>query len=331
MTADELNDPGHTEPDRTGPDRTSKDLSRRTPVPAAPPSAGAPPPAGEPSPAAEPPPASEPPPKRSRAGRNLPAAIGVGVGLGALAIVSLFTVKWTFLIFMAAVIGLGLWELGRALGEREIRLPLLPVAVGGALMLALAYTNGTRPLVAALAVTVIGVLAWRMPGGSAGYLRDITAGLFALAYLPLMASFVGLLLAAPDGARRVLAFLILPVCSDVGGYAVGVLAGRHPMAPVISPSKTWEGLAGSVAACAVAGVLVLTLLLHGTWWQGIVLGVAAVAAATLGDLSESMIKRDLQIKDMGRVLPGHGGILDRIDSLLITAPVVWLLLTIFLN
>jgi phosphatidate cytidylyltransferase len=253
------------------------------------------------------------------------------LGLGALAIVSLFTVKWTFLIYMAAVVGLALWELGRALGEREIRLPSPPVAVGGALMLALAYTDGTRPLVAALAVTVIGVLAWRMPGGSAGYLRDITAGLFALAYLPLMASFVGLMLAAPDGPRRVLAFLILPVCSDVGGYAVGVLAGRHRMAPVISPSKTWEGLAGSVAACVVAGALVLTLLLHGTWWQGIVLGVAAVAAATLGDLAESMIKRDLQIKDMGRLLPGHGGILDRLDSLLITAPVVWLLLTIFLN
>jgi phosphatidate cytidylyltransferase len=328
LTADELNDPGHTEPDRTGPDHTSKDLSSRTPVPGPPPPAGAPPPADVP--AGAPPPAG-PPPKRSRAGRNLPAAIGVGVALGALAIVSLFTVKWTFLIYMAAVVGLALWELGRALGEREIRLPEPPIAAGGALMLALAYTNGTRPLVAALAVTVIGVLAWRMPGGSAGYLRDISAGLFALAWLPLMASFVGLLLAAPDGARRVLAFLILPVCSDVGGYAVGVLAGRHPMAPVISPSKTWEGLAGSVAACAVASVLVLTLLLHGTWWQGIVLGVAAVAAATLGDLSESMIKRDLQIKDMGRVLPGHGGILDRIDSLLITAPVVWLLLTIFLN
>ena len=328
MATDELNDPGHTDPDRTGPDHTSKDLSSRTPVPGPPPPAGAPPPADVP--AGEPPPA-EPPPKRSRAGRNLPAAIGVGVGLGALAIVSLFTVKWTFLIYMAAVVGLALWELGRALRERDIRLPEPPIAVGGALMLALAYTNGTRPLVAALAVTVIGMLAWRMPGGSAGYLRDISAGLFALAWLPLMASFVGLMLAAPDGARRVLAFLILPVCSDVGGYAVGVLAGRHPMAPVISPSKTWEGLAGSVAACAVAGVLVLTLLLHGTWWQGIVLGVAAGAAATLGDLSESMIKRDLQIKDMGRVLPGHGGILDRIDSLLITAPVVWLLLTIFLN
>ncbi|MGP7998127.1 MAG: phosphatidate cytidylyltransferase [Streptosporangiaceae bacterium] len=257
--------------------------------------------------------------------------MAVGLALGGLAILALFTVKWTFLIYMAAVVGVALWELGRALGERGIRLPLPPVAVGGALMLALAYTNGTRPLVAALAVTVIGVLAWRMPGGSGGYLRDITAGLFALVYLPLMASFVGLMLAAPDGPRRTLAFLILPVCSDVGGYLVGVLAGRHPMAPVISPSKTWEGLAGSVTGCVVAGVLVLTLLLHGTWWQGILLGAAAVAAATLGDLSESMVKRDLQIKDMGRLLPGHGGILDRIDSLLITAPVVWLLLTIFLK
>ncbi len=318
MATDEVHDPGHTEPDRTGPDRVSaappdNDLSSPTPVPG--PSA----------------PDTAPPPKRSRAGRNLPAAIGVGLGLGALAIGSLFTVKWTFLIYMAAVVGLALWELDRALGERDIRLPVPPVAVGGALMLALAYTDGTRPLVAALAVTVIGVLAWRMPGGSAGYLRDITAGLFALVYLPLMASFVGLMLAAPDGARRVLAFLILPVCSDVGGYLVGVLIGRHRMAPVISPSKTWEGLAGSVAACVLAGGLVLTLLLHGTWWQGIVLGAAAVAAATLGDLSESMIKRDLQIKDMGRLLPGHGGILDRLDSLLITAPVVWLLLTIFLK
>ena len=107
---------------------------------------------------------------------------------------------------------------------------------------------------AALAVTVIGVLAWRMPGGSAGYLRDVTAGLFALAYLPLMASFVGLMLAAPDGSRRVLAFLILvTVCSDVGGYRSACWPGGTRWPPVISPSKTWEGLAGSAAACVVAG------------------------------------------------------------------------------
>ena len=177
---------------------------------------------------------------------------------------------------------------------------------------------------------MIAILAWRMAGGSAGYLRDVTAGIFTLAYLPLMAAFVALMLAAPDGSRRVLAWIVVTICSDIGGYLVGSLLGRHPMAAVISPHKTWEGFAGSALACVVAGVLLVPLLLHGAWWQGVVLGVAAVGAATLGDLSESMIKRDLQIKDMGTVLPGHGGVLDRIDSLLITAPVVWLLLLVFL-
>ena len=269
--------------------------------------------------------------KPSRAGRNLRAAIAVGVVMGGLALVTLFTVKIIFLVYMAAVIALGLWELTRALEVRGIRLPLVPVAAGGAVMLGLAYYSGERPLVAALAVTVIAVLAWRMTGGSAGYVRDVTAGVFTLVYLPLMASFVALMLAAPDGSRRVLAWIVVTVCSDIGGYLVGSLLGRHPMAAVISPHKTWEGFAGSAVACVVAGVLLLTLLLHGTWWQGVVLGVAAVGAATLGDLAESMIKRDLQIKDMGTVLPGHGGILDRADSLLLTAPVTWGLLVVFLS
>ncbi|MGH3067392.1 MAG: phosphatidate cytidylyltransferase [Streptosporangiaceae bacterium] len=282
---------------------------------------------------AAPPPTELPPTellKPSRAGRNLRAAIVVGLLMGGLALVTLFTIKVIFLIYVAAVIALGLWELTRVLAARGIRLPLIPVAAGGAVMLGLAYDSGERPLVAALALTMIAVLAWRMAGGSAGYLRDVTAGVFTLVYLPLMASFVALMLAAPDGSRRVLAWIVVTVCSDIGGYLVGSLLGRHPMAAVISPHKTWEGFAGSALACVVAGVLLLPLLLHGAWWQGVVLGVAAVGAATLGDLSESMIKRDLQIKDMGTVLPGHGGVLDRIDSLLITAPVVWLLLVIFL-
>jgi phosphatidate cytidylyltransferase len=255
----------------------------------------------------------------------------VGLLLGGLALVTLFTIKVIFLIYVAAVVALGLWELTRALEVRGIRLPLIPVAAGGAVMLGLAYYSGERPLVAALALTAIAVLAWRMAGGSAGYVQDVTAGMFSLVYLPLMASFVALMLAAPDGSRRVLAWIVVTICSDIGGYLVGSLLGRHPMAAVISPHKTWEGFAGSALACVVAGVLLLTLLLHGTWWQGVVLGVAAVGAATLGDLAESMIKRDLQIKDMGTVLPGHGGILDRADSLLLTAPVVWLLLVIFFS
>jgi phosphatidate cytidylyltransferase len=314
---DELSEPGRA-PEHGG--QPGAELPPLEAPPAGPPPAGALPPELPPTEVL----------KSSRAGRNLRAAIAVGLLLGGLALVTLFTIKVIFLIYVAAVIALGLWELTRVLEVRGIRLPLVPVAAGGAVMLGLAYYSGERPLVAALAVTAIAVLAWRMAGGSAGYLRDVTAGMFTLVYLPLMASFVGLMLAAPDGSRRVLAWLVLTVCSDIGGYLVGSLLGRHPMAAVISPHKTWEGFAGSALACVVAGVLLLLLLLHGAWWQGVVLGVVAVGAATLGDLSESMIKRDLQIKDMGTVLPGHGGVLDRIDSLLITAPAVWLLLVIFL-
>ncbi len=265
-----------------------------------------------------------------RAGRNLPAAIGVGVGLGGLAILTLFTVKVTFLVYMAVVVGIALWELSRAMAGQGIRLPVVPVAAGGFAALALAYWRGERPMIACLALTVFAILAWRLHGGAAGYLRDVTAGVFALGYLPLMACFVGLMLTVPDGPRRTLMFLILAVCSDVGGYAAGILLGHHLMAPAISPKKTWEGFGGSAFACLLGGAITMPVLLGGAIWQGIVVGAAVLAAATLGDLAESMMKRDLGIKDMGSVLPGHGGVLDRIDSLLLSAPVVWLLLLIFI-
>jgi phosphatidate cytidylyltransferase len=263
------------------------------------------------------------------AGRNLPAAAAVGCFLGALVLVTLFTVKVTFLAYVGIIVIIALWELSRALGTRGIRLPLVPVTVGGAAMYTLAYWYGAQPALAALALSVVALMAWRLPGGATGYLRDLTAGIFALAYLPLLAVFLALILARTSGARQALIFIVLAICSDIGGYAAGVLIGRHPLAKAISPKKTWEGLAGSVAACLAAGAILLPWLLSAHVWQGLVLGAAAAAAATLGDLAESMIKRDLQIKDMGHVLPGHGGILDRIDSMLIVAPVVWLLLTVF--
>jgi len=123
--------------------------------------------------------------------------------------------------------------------------------------------------------------------------------------------------------------VILTACSDTGGYLAGILVGKHPLVPRISPKKTWEGLGGSIVVCLTAGAIMVPQLLDGQVWQGLLLGLAAVAAATLGDLTESMIKRDLEIKDMGHLLPGHGGIMDRIDSLLVMAPVVWLLLAVF--
>ena len=267
--------------------------------------------------------------KPSRTGRNLPVAIAIGLVLGGIALITLFTVKATFLVYLGAVVALALWELRQALLERGIGLPLIPLAAGCAAMFTLAYWYGADAALAALAVTLVVLLAWRLPGGATGYLRDVTASVFTLAYVPLLAVFVPLMLSAHDGGRRVLLFIIITVSSDIGGYFAGILVGRHPMAPAISPKKTWEGFAGSVVACLAAGAIALPLLLHGHVWQGVILGAAAVIAATLGDLVESMIKRDLEIKDMGTVFPGHGGAMDRLDSLVFVAPVTWLLLAVF--
>jgi phosphatidate cytidylyltransferase len=267
---------------------------------------------------------------KGRAGRNLPAAIGVGVGLGGLAVLTLFTVKATFLAYMGIAVLIALAELTGALAKRDINIPAIPVAVGGAAVVTCAYWLGPRYALASLGLTVIAIFAWRLFGGTSGYVKDTTAGIFAVAYLPFLASFVAAMLVPADGPRRVLTFVILTVCSDIGGYFAGITTGRHPLAPAISPKKTWEGFAGSVVACLVAGWLCVTLLLHGHAWQGVLTGAAVVLAATLGDLVESMIKRDLDIKDMGTLLPGHGGILERLDSLVVAAPVVWFLLYLFI-
>ena len=268
----------------------------------------------------------------SRTGRNLPVAIGVGAGLGALVLLTLLTVKATFLLYVGAAIAIALTELTAALADskHKINIPVIPVAVGGAAVLTCMYWLGSQAALAALALTVVAIFAWRLPGGPSGYVKDVTAGIFAMIYLPFLASFVMAMLSPADGARRVLTFVILTICSDIGGYFAGITLGRHPMAPVISPKKTWEGFAGSAVACLAGGGLCVTLLLHGHAWQGLLTGAAAVLAATLGDLVESMIKRDLEVKDMGTLLPGHGGIMDRLDSLLIVAPVVWLLLFLFI-
>ena len=271
-------------------------------------------------------------PKTSRAGRNLPAAIGVGVVLGGLVVLTLLTVKATFLLYMGIALAIALAELTSALARRDINIPAVPVAAGGAAIITCTYWLKPQDALGALGLTVVAIFAWRLfsGGGATGYVRDMTAGIFALAYLPFLASFVAAMLTPADGPRRVLSFVIITICSDIGGYFAGITVGRHKMAPLISPKKTWEGFAGSTAACLIAGWLSVTYLLHGHPWQGVLTGAAVVLAATVGDLVESMIKRDLDIKDMGTLLPGHGGVLERLDSLLVAAPVAWFLLYLFL-
>jgi phosphatidate cytidylyltransferase len=300
------------------------------------------PPAPPPPPPAAPPPAAPPGSGgpgdtvgggRKRAGRDLRAAIGVGVGLGAVIVLTLFVVKAAFVGVVVLGVVVGLWELTSRLAERkEIRVPLIPLAAGGAAMVVAGYLRGAEGAWIAMALTALAVLVWRMAADPDGYLRDVTAGLFALFYVPFLATFVVMLLAAHDGPWRVFTFLLLTVVSDTGAYAVGWRFGRTKLAPRISPGKTREGLAGAISFAMVAGALAVHFLIDdGTWWQGAILGLAVAASATLGDLGESMIKRDLGIKDMGTLLPGHGGIMDRLDSLLPTAPVVWMLLGLFVG
>ncbi len=268
-------------------------------------------------------------PPKSRAGRNLPAAIGVGVGLGAVIVVSLFVYRPSFAVIVGLAVLYGCWELSRAVRAGGIHVSVLPLLVGGAAALVAAWERGTSGLVLAVLVTVVGILAWRLGDGADGYARDTGATVFALLYLPTLGAFAVLLAHPDDGAARILAFVATVVCSDTGGYASGVFFGRHPLAPIVSKAKTWEGFAGSVLACSAAGVLFLTLTFHQQWWQGLLFGLAIVVTATVGDLGESMIKRDLGVKDMGSLLPGHGGLMDRLDSLLPCAAVAYLLLSAF--
>ncbi len=267
-----------------------------------------------------------------RAGRNLPVAIGVGLALGLLITVPLFSpARWVFIGVLVGASGVATREVVVALRTLGARPPLPVLVVGGATMIVLAYREGAGALVLTLVLTTIACLLWRLPESSPGYLRDVTAATFTAAYVPFLLGFAALLAQPSDGPRRVTAFVATVVCSDVGGYAAGVLFGRHPMAPSVSPKKSWEGFGGSVLACAVAGAILFATLFHASPLLGAVYGLAVVCTATLGDLGESMVKRDIGIKDMGALLPGHGGLMDRLDSLLPTAPVAWLLLLLFVG
>jgi cytidylyltransferase family len=151
---------------------------------------------------------------------------------------------------------------------------------------------------------------------------EASASVFAATSLPFLASFAVLVTAQDHGVGKVLMLIALPVANDTGGWLAGITLGRHPMAPRVSPKKSWEGFAGSMIAtvCTGAGCL---WALGEPWWAGAALGAAIVVVSTLGDLGESLLKRDLGLKDMGTLLPGHGGLMDRLDSILVAAPVVY--------
>ncbi|GAA3187241.1 phosphatidate cytidylyltransferase [Dactylosporangium siamense] len=269
-------------------------------------------------------------PKR-RAGRNLPAAIGVGAGLGGAVIASLFVWIPAFLALVVAAVIVGIWEMVRAVSVNKAKPPLVPLLIGGPCMVVLAWFGGADLLPVGLLATLLVVFVWRFAGGPRDYQRDVTAGALIAVYVPFLGAFAALL-AHPgkdvsDGAVRVLVTVLAVVLSDTGGYVTGVFLGRHPMAPSVSPAKSWEGAAGSVVWTGAGSALALSLLLDdAVWWHGAVFGVAVSIASVLGDLGESLIKRDLGVKDMSNLLPGHGGLMDRLDSILLALPTAYAVL-----
>lgn len=271
--------------------------------------------------------------KRKRsAGRNLPAATAVGVGLIILIVVSLVFAPVPFLILLAVATALATWEVTKRLRQGGIVISHWPLIAGGQAIIWLAYAAGPDGVLVAFAGTVLVAMIWRLlehgpVAAPVNYLQDIAATVFIAAWIPLFAGF-GALLVLDDtdgasGAARIGTLIAVVVCSDVGGYAAGATFGKHPMVPAISPKKSWEGFAGSMVFGTVGAVLCLWLFLDAAPTIGLLLGPLLVVVATLGDLVESQVKRDLGIKDMGTLLPGHGGLMDRLDSLLPSAVVVW--------
>ncbi|WP_261164136.1 phosphatidate cytidylyltransferase [Microbacterium sp. Marseille-Q6965] len=270
---------------------------------------------------------------KQRTGRDLLLAILTGLLLGALVLASLLFVKWTFVILAVAAAGLATFELVRALQTGGRRIDVVPQLVAVPLILLPAFASAHWLHWTALFGAVFLIVVWRLlvqmaarDGRTYGdVFADVLASGLVPVYVSLLASLALALLRQPEGEWWVLAFLITAIAADTGAYAAGLAFGRHAMAPRISPKKTWEGFAGAALAALAAGALLAEFLLGLPWWSGLVFGAVILATATVGDLGESMLKRDLGIKDMSSWLPGHGGVLDRLDSILLSAAAAYAL------
>ena len=273
-----------------------------------------------------------------KAGRNLPVAIGVGVALLVPVVVGLVWFDWVFIIFVALLLSLAVVEVSRAMRLKGMHAETVPIMIGTVVSIVGGYWVTALPsehisamtfIVTCLGATVLASFIARLfRGGADGFIRDVAASAFIITYIPLIGVFVALLMSPDNGSQRIWSILMCVVLSDTGAYATGVLFGKHKMAPSISPSKTWEGLAGSLIWSGTAGAAAAIWLLEMDWWVGIIFGVLVSLAASVGDLTESLIKRDAGIKDMSSWLPGHGGIMDRLDSMLMAFPVGWFVLNL---
>lgn len=266
-----------------------------------------------------------------RAGRNLFFAIGTGVLLGGVFVGSLLLNPAIYAALVAVIVAVALLELASAFRGSGRRVPRFGAMIGGVIVIAGAYWQGAQGMLLGLVLASLLLTAWRLIEGLVPrwevppktLLRDIFSGLFSLVYVAFLAGFTVLLVREPSGEWWVFTLILVVVSVDVGAYAAGITLGKHKMTPRISPNKTWEGFAGAAVAACVTATLMTTLVLGQPWWLGIIMGVLLLLSATGGDLTESLIKRNLGVKDMSSWIPGHGGFLDRLDSILPSAAVVF--------
>ena len=258
-----------------------------------------------------------------RAGRKLLPSIAVGLFLLAIIFSTMAYVPVLFAVFVGAAVLIALHELTSAFKARDIYTNYLQLSIATALILASSWVGGLPGLAVSVAIALIVNLFLVLLRGTEGFIKNATASAFALLYPGFVAGFIFLLARSGEGFSYIATLVILVGCNDTFAYVFGVLLGKHPLAPKISPKKTWEGFVGGLVFTAIGSALAFHYLLDHHPAIGALAGFAGVLAATVGDLVESAIKRDLSIKDMGTLLPGHGGMLDRLDSALITAPVMW--------
>jgi phosphatidate cytidylyltransferase len=268
---------------------------------------------------------------RARTGRNLLAAIGIGVVLGAMFVASVIF-KWPFIIFGAGLIGFAVFELATALRQAGRDVPRVVSTVAALAVVPGAFFFHVQGLWLGTIAAVLIVTLWRLAElavrpshrtGARSVLLDLGAGALIQVYVTFMAGFYLVLTGSDGGEWWTLASIVIVVVTDIGAYATGLRFGRHKLAPNISPGKTWEGFAGSIVFAIAAGILLAVLMLHQQWWLGVIMGVLLALVGTAGDLMESLIKRDIGVKDISTWLPGHGGFLDRLDSILPSAAVAY--------
>lgn len=264
-------------------------------------------------------------PKKSRAGRNLPAAIGVGLVMLGLVLAGLFLFEPLLVALIVVLAGVGSWEVARATTHAKTSVPLVPLFLASAMLPVSAIWGGLEAMGFTYMICLVIALLVRLTEGLKGAAASVMSSVFIISWVPLLLSFALLILEEPNGQWLIATILLLAVSNDTFGYIVGVLFGKHPMAAKISPKKSWEGFAGSMLGSMAVGALAMHFWLDMPWWTGVILAFFTTIAATTGDFSESMIKRELGIKDMSNLLPGHGGIMDRLDSVVFVVPLGYLI------